>query len=447
MTWTRAARLGRHMTVKPNITANINFFFPGRAARYGIEAEPGEIRKFVFIVSICSRYTLRTCVVANPDNPMREPLANKDANANVIAGIPDYVQYYPNRLPRGMRLPHTDGCLAPHNRTATGSPNQPPEKKILGFFHSWKMGGHCPAPFMFFRNTEKDPFSASGDAPVPACSQLLASGRRSGWNPRQPLTGRFMNNLETIKAGLEAGEFFLEYLPTVSLADGRCIGAEALVRWRRASGVVPPQDFIPLIENTPGSGLVTYWVIDTLAVEMADWLRANPEAFLSFNVPPEILGRGGMEYVAKKAGVFEFMNQIVVEITERGVPDLMGVEAINNCWRMGLRVVLDDVTFTGGANLAVLARSNFGGIKLDRSLIAELSPHSPSPEWLSAVKALVQSSKLIVIAEGVETEAQLLTLRAANIQAAQGYFFSRPIPAADFIAYHKAHAGDPTGGQ
>jgi len=250
-----------------------------------------------------------------------------------------------------------------------------------------------------------------------------------------------MIDFESIRAGLDAGEFFLEYLPTISLADGRWIGAEALVRWRRPAGVVAPLDFIPLIEGTPVSGLVTYWVIDTLAVEMLGWLRENPEAQLSMNVPPEILGRGGMEYVAKKAGLFEFMNQLIVEITERGVPDLMGVEAINNSWVMGLRVALDDVSFASGANLAVLARSNFSILKLDRSLVSQICPTCPTPEWLAGVTALLQSSNLTVIAEGVETEEQFMTLRSAGIQAGQGFYFSCPISAADFLeAYQRNRA-------
>lgn len=250
-----------------------------------------------------------------------------------------------------------------------------------------------------------------------------------------------MINLETIKAGLEAEELFLEYLPTVLLDDGRCIGAEALVRWKRASGVVPPQEFIPLIEGTPISGLVTYWVIETVAREMLEWLRAHPEAQLSINVPPEILGRGGMEYAAKKAGLFDHISQLIVEITERGVPDLMGVEAINNSWGMGLRVALDDVSFASGANLAVLARSNFSILKLDRSLIAQITPDCPMPEWLRGVSALRQTSKLVVIAEGVETEQQFETLRSAGIQAAQGFYFSPPITAGAFIAYHSGQQG------
>jgi len=246
-----------------------------------------------------------------------------------------------------------------------------------------------------------------------------------------------MIDLAAIRDGLAQGEFFLEYLPTISLTGGQCIGAEALIRWRRPTGVVPPGEFIPLVENTPLSGLLTYWVIDTVALELIDWLRANRDAHISINVPPEILGRGGMEYAAAKSGLVELASQVILEITERGIPDLLGVASINQSEKRGLKVVLDDVTLVGGSNLAVLARCTFDAIKLDKSLIDQIEPQSPTPEWLKPVTALLESSRLLVIAEGVETEHQFETLRAAKIQAAQGFYFSRPIPAAAFIAFHR----------
>ena len=70
-----------------------------------------------------------------------------------------------------------------------------------------------------------------------------------------------MLHLSEIRDGLARGEFFLEYQPIVSLADGRCLGAEALVRWRRGDRVVALAEFIPLVENTPVSGFITYWVM------------------------------------------------------------------------------------------------------------------------------------------------------------------------------------------
>lgn len=252
-----------------------------------------------------------------------------------------------------------------------------------------------------------------------------------------------MLSIDTMRASLGQGEFFLEYLPTISLADGQCIGAEALIRWRRATGVTPPMEFIPFAENTVLSGLITYWVIETMAAELGDWLRANPSAHISINVPPEILGRGGALYAAEKSDLVELFPQIIIEITERGLPDLIGVETLNLVKSVGLRVALDDVTLAGGANLAVLSRANFDIIKLDRSLVSQIDPNDPHPNWLNVIAALSSSAPQAVIAEGVETEHQFLTLRETNIYAAQGFYFSHPIPAAAFIAYHRKaqHSG------
>jgi sensor c-di-GMP phosphodiesterase-like protein len=250
-----------------------------------------------------------------------------------------------------------------------------------------------------------------------------------------------MPSLVEIRDGLEQGEFFLEYLPTVSLADGRCLGGEALIRWRRPSGVVPPMEFIPVAENTPLSGRITYFVVDTLAAELGAWLRAHPQAHISFNVPPEILGRGGLEYAARAAGLLELAPQLVVEITERGVPDPLGLQSIDGNWSLGARLALDDLTLLGGANLAVLARCNFQMIKLDTSLVAQITAESPSPVWLDGIAAFVRASDLQVVAEGVETEGQLHRLREARVQAAQGFYFSRPLSASDFIAFHQSRNG------
>jgi sensor c-di-GMP phosphodiesterase-like protein len=196
-------------------------------------------------------------------------------------------------------------------------------------------------------------------------------------------------------------------------------------------------EFIPLAENTPLSGLMTYWVVDTVAAELGEWLRANRDAHISINVPPEILGRGGLEYVATKSGLMQLASQLIVEVTERGIPDPMGIEVLNTLRQWRITVALDDVTLAGGANLAVLARCQFDIIKLDRSLIAEIGPESSELDWLQGMTALLRSSRLQVIAEGVETEQQANALRASGIQYAQGYLFSRPLSADAFIAYHR----------
>jgi EAL domain-containing protein (putative c-di-GMP-specific phosphodiesterase class I) len=242
-------------------------------------------------------------------------------------------------------------------------------------------------------------------------------------------------DVDAMRQGMAAGEFFLEYLPVVSLADGSCLGGEALARWRRPSGVVMPREFVPLAEGTPFSGELCYWVIETVASELAVWLRSNPRFSMSINVSPEILGRGGIRYAADKSGLSDLFPQLILEITERGVPDLIGLKALDDYSRWGMRIAVDDVSRVGGANLAVLSRAPLSVIKIDAALVDQIRPGGPLPEWLEGVAALILNAGLMVIAEGVETESQALALRAAGIQGAQGHFFSRSIPAKAFMAY------------
>jgi sensor c-di-GMP phosphodiesterase-like protein len=246
-----------------------------------------------------------------------------------------------------------------------------------------------------------------------------------------------MIDLDAIAAGLSAGEFYLEYLPTVMLADERCIGAEALVRWRRPSGVVQPQEFIPIVENTHLAGLMTYWVIETAAKELGDWLRAHDDIHLAINVPPEIVGRGGLEYASVKAGLKGMTKKIVLELTERGVPDKMGVEALAKATRRGVRVALDDVSLDG-ANMVVLLRCHAEIIKLDRAVVAELAQPGPPPGWLAGLTSLLRTTKLTVIAEGVESADQAALLRTAGVEMAQGYYFSPPLSAKAFVEFFQA---------
>lgn len=243
-----------------------------------------------------------------------------------------------------------------------------------------------------------------------------------------------MTDLESIYAGLKNGEFALEYLPIVSLDSKRCVGAEALVRWQRPSGVVLPDDFVPLVENTPLSGLITYWVIDRVALELGDWLRNQDNVELHINVPPEILGRGGLEYAAQKSGLSDVRHKIVLEITERGLPDHLGLQALDAAARQGVRIALDDVTIDP-ASVLVLSRSNVQIIKIDKAVLLDGRQDNAAPRWAEALSVLLRTTDLEVIVEGVETAEQLAQLRAAGVRQVQGYYFSPPLPAQDFLGY------------
>jgi sensor c-di-GMP phosphodiesterase-like protein len=131
------------------------------------------------------------------------------------------------------------------------------------------------------------------------------------------------------------------------------------------------------------AGPMVFKGLAAIATELSDWLRANRDAIVSLNIAPEILGRGGLEHVATKSGLVDVASQVIVEITERGGPDALGLQAIIHGQRAGFKVALDDVTLVGGANLAVLARADFFAIKLDKSLIDKIARRGPVPEWSS----------------------------------------------------------------
>lgn len=242
-----------------------------------------------------------------------------------------------------------------------------------------------------------------------------------------------MIDYSEIEQAISNREFFLEYLPMIELDGGRCIGAEALCRWRRPEGVVLPDDFVPVIENTPLSGLLTYYVMEEVARDFLAWLHDH-DAFISVNIPPELVGRGGLYYVAEKTGLIDVKHKLVAEIIERGVLDRIGIEALNRAVGEGVRVALDDVG-TGGTNAIVLSRCNVEMIKIDRHLVSRVRPDAPLPDELEAIVPLLAERRLQVVAEGVETAEQLDALKRIGVRLAQGFHFSQPLSAHDFKAY------------
>lgn len=237
-----------------------------------------------------------------------------------------------------------------------------------------------------------------------------------------------------VRRGLASGEFFLEYLPTVSFIDHRCLGAEALVRWHHEGQLRMPTDFIEEIENTPASGMLTYWVIDTVAAELGDWLRATDNVSLHINIPPELLGRGGVEYAVTKANLVDIVEKLVFELTERGLPDQLGINEINNR-SARVRVALDDAGITA-AKLILYSQIDLDVLKLDKSFADSLLSSDRDDLQLDGLAALVRESTIDVIAEGIECETQVDILREIGITKGQGWYFSPPLSAAAFIQFH-----------
>lgn len=245
-------------------------------------------------------------------------------------------------------------------------------------------------------------------------------------------------DVDRVRAAFERREFFLKYQPIVSLADGRCLGAEALIRWKRPDGsTMDAAGFMPATDRTPLSGIITYWVMDTIAEELNGWLDRYPEACIAINIPPEILGRGGLDYAANKSGLRNRARQLILEITERGVPDQQGLDALNRVPETGARIALDDTTLSG-TNLALLMRCPFDFVKLDCQLVHEIRDEDAGrrPAWIDGLSALLGRTSLQIVAEGIESSLQHDVLEAAGVQWGQGHRFSLPLSAEAFMRYY-----------
>jgi len=241
---------------------------------------------------------------------------------------------------------------------------------------------------------------------------------------------------DDVAAAWHRGEFCLHYQPIVSLVNRRCVGGEALVRWQRGGELVPANEFIHHFEGTPLSGPLTYWVIERIAIDLGDWLRAGTDRLLSFNVPAEILGRGGLDLAGEKAGLTDVVDRLVVEITERSLPDQLGVDALNSFRLRAHRskVAIDDAGL-GHGNLVVLARLPLDIIKLDASVIDRIVPDGPLPEIAAQIASLAREGGTPIVAEGIEQEYQLMKLREAGVQYGQGWLFAKALPLEEFLGY------------
>jgi sensor c-di-GMP phosphodiesterase-like protein len=250
-----------------------------------------------------------------------------------------------------------------------------------------------------------------------------------------------MYSLEEIRTGFEANEFILEYLPTISLSNQSCVGAEALIRWRRADQVVPPLEFVPQIESSPLSGPMTYWIIERVAMELGDWLREQEGVHISINVPPELFGRGGLHYAVQKSNLSDVSNKLMMEVTERGLPDAMGIAAIADARRAGVLVALDDLNMNE-TNIVVLSRIHTDVVKFDKSFADQMLQPDWKPEDIEGLSALITSTCFKVLVEGIETARQADIVKDAGVHLAQGFFFSPPLPAPRFMEYFSAHQQD-----
>lgn len=233
-----------------------------------------------------------------------------------------------------------------------------------------------------------------------------------------------------LRRAISEGEFRMHYQPIINVASRTVSGFEALVRWyHRDRGMVSPADFIPLAEET---GLIVplgRWVMQQACADAATWPGALRVAV---NLSPlQLNSRSLLEDIAAAlASTGLPASRLELEITETAIlEDSDAVLALLRQLRgMGARIALDDFG-TGYSSLSYLRRFPFNKVKIDRSFISGLGKVKDCDTIVAAVIDLCDRLGMVTTSEGVETEAQLAKLAAFRSTEAQGYLFSRPLPA------------------
>jgi diguanylate cyclase (GGDEF)-like protein/PAS domain S-box-containing protein len=241
-----------------------------------------------------------------------------------------------------------------------------------------------------------------------------------------------------LEQAVKRDEFRLHFQPIVSLDTGGVIGVEALLRWQHPErGLLSPGDFIDIVEESDLAVDVGGWVIDHAVAQAAEWQRFAPAdgvLKMSLNVAPRELAQAGFVDAVVNALHRHGLpaEALVLEITERM---LAGTEpqiasAMAELQQLGVRLAVDDFG-TGYAALGYLRRFPVSTLKIDRSFVAGLGSSPDDHALVEAIIRLGETFHLDLIAEGVETEGQRAELLRMGCHQAQGYHYSRPLPAAD----------------
>jgi diguanylate cyclase (GGDEF)-like protein/PAS domain S-box-containing protein len=254
-----------------------------------------------------------------------------------------------------------------------------------------------------------------------------------------------------LRRALGLGDFFLLYQPVVRLADGSVVGMEALIRWKRAGGdVVSPDQFISVAEEMGLIGDIGRWVLQEACRQAAAWqaqYSPAPALRLSVNLSARQLQDPGLVKDVETVLVDSGLDPacLVMEITESllmSEPDV-AVQRLGELKDLGVWLAIDDFG-TGYSSLSYLRRFPVDVLKVDRSFVSALGRDPEDAALTHAIVKLGQTLRLRIVAEGIETAAQLAELQALGCEYGQGYLFARPL-AADAMAAVLADAGQGKG--
>ncbi|MBI4577063.1 MAG: bifunctional diguanylate cyclase/phosphodiesterase [Planctomycetes bacterium] len=285
----------------------------------------------------------------------------------------------------------------------------------------------------------RDPEEVLRDAET-ALSRAKAMGRARYEMFDAQMHSRALSQLEAegdLRRAVDAGELILHYQPIVLLETGRIGGFEALVRWQHPQrGLVPPNEFIPLAEDTGLIVPIGQWVLEEACRQARAWqeriasardlkmgVNLSARQFSRSDVPSMVkatVERTGFDRVHLR---LEITESVVMENRESAAAMIARLKA------MGIHLCMDDFG-TGYSSLSALHEFPVDTLKIDRAFVSRLGSDDSATGIVQTIILLARHLRMTVVAEGIETAPQLATLRGLGCEMGQGYFFSRPLGAA-----------------
>ena len=241
----------------------------------------------------------------------------------------------------------------------------------------------------------------------------------------------------SLRHALESEQFLLHYQPKVNLLTGQITGVEALIRWRQSDrGLIPPSHFVPIAEDCGLILPIGRWVLREACRQARAWQCAGlPRLPVAVNVSAvEFRDQDfvdGVRTVLSETGLearcleLELTEGVLMEDAESTAAVLQELKT------MGVRLAVDDFG-TGYSSLSYLRQFPIDILKIDRSFVQQITADSEDSLIVSAIINMGKSLKHVVVAEGIETQEQRAYLQSQHCAEGQGYFFSRPVPAAQF---------------